>query len=106
MTSWCANCTPKERHSPPTRRATMKKKIACVDMDMGQLRISLTAGCTTNAGCINCPAYRLKLNIPTPYDPAIPLLGMCPTERCVCVHRKTCTIAALWHWNLPVSGNY
>lgn len=35
MTLLCANCTPNEHHDAPTRRATMKKKISCVDMDMG-----------------------------------------------------------------------
>lgn len=39
-----------------------------------------------------------KLNMHSPYDPAIPLLGICPKEMKVCVHTKTCTgmfVAAL-----------
>ena len=66
--------------------------IPTADKDVKQLELSCSAGekCKRTHNLKNNLALFKKLNIHLPYDPAIPLLGICLREKKAYVHAEAC----------------
>lgn len=77
-------------HTPTT--TAKRPTILNVNRDMEQMELSKRADGRANSynTLQNCVAVFTKVAYTQSYDPAIPFLGIYPTDVCSCVRQKIC----------------